>query len=54
MDIRLTKRDKHYIEGTEDVYAIMQRILLRENKVDQEKEQRCDRSSHSSRSDFKY
>lgn len=38
MDIRLTKRDKHYIEGTEDVYAIMQRILLRENKVDQEKE----------------
>ncbi|MEI7222896.1 JAB domain-containing protein, partial [Pectobacterium carotovorum] len=38
MEIRLGKNDKRYIEGTIDVYSIMQRILLRENKIDQEKE----------------
>ncbi|WP_434778937.1 JAB domain-containing protein [Neisseria sp. Ec49-e6-T10] len=38
MDIKLAKNDKRYIEGTDDVYGIMQRILLRENKIDQEKE----------------
>ncbi len=38
MDIKLTKHDKRYIEGTDDVYSIMQRVLLRDNKIDQEKE----------------
>lgn len=38
MDIRLGKNDKRYIEGTDDVFSIMQRILLRENKIDIEKE----------------
>ncbi|WP_051916679.1 MULTISPECIES: JAB domain-containing protein [unclassified Serratia (in: enterobacteria)] len=38
MEIRLGKNDKRTIEGTNDVYGIMQRILLRENKIDQEKE----------------
>lgn len=38
MAIKLNKSDKRYIENTEDVYNIMQRILLRENKIDQEKE----------------
>ena len=38
MDIKLAKHDKRYIEGTDDVYSIMQRVLLRENKIDQEKE----------------
>ncbi|WP_294964887.1 JAB domain-containing protein [uncultured Gilliamella sp.] len=38
MDIKLAKHDKRYIEGTDDVYNIMQRVLLRENKIDQEKE----------------
>lgn len=38
MDIKLTKHDKRYIESTDDVYSIMQRVLLRENKIDQEKE----------------
>ncbi|WP_281349351.1 hypothetical protein [Paraburkholderia hayleyella] len=37
MEIRLGKDDKRYIEDTKDVYGIMQRILLRENKIDQEK-----------------
>ncbi len=34
MDIKLTKHD----EGTDDVYSIMQRVLLRDNQIDQEKE----------------
>ncbi len=38
MDIKLTKHEKRYIESTNDVYAIMQRVLLRENKIDKEKE----------------
>lgn len=38
MDIKLGKNDKRYIEGAEDVYEIMQRILRRENKIDREKE----------------
>jgi DNA repair protein RadC len=38
MDIKLTKHDKRYIESTDDVYSIMQRVLLREDKIDQEKE----------------
>ncbi|MBI0103271.1 JAB domain-containing protein [Gilliamella sp. W8145] len=38
MDIKLAKNDKRYIDGTSDVYNIMQRVLLRENQIDQEKE----------------
>ena len=38
MDIKLTSQDKRYIAGTDDVYKIMQRVLLRENKIDREKE----------------
>lgn len=38
MDIKLSKKDKRYIEGTDDVYSIMQRVLLRDNKIDREKE----------------
>lgn len=38
MDIKLDKYDKRYIDNTADVYSIMQRVLLRENKIDQEKE----------------
>lgn len=38
MDIKLTKHDKRNIKDTDDVYSIMQRVLLRENKIDQEKE----------------
>lgn len=38
MDIKLHKNDKSYIEGADDAYAIMQRVLQRENKIDKEKE----------------
>lgn len=38
MDIKLAKTDKRYIEGTDDVYSIMQRVLLRDNKIDRDKE----------------
>lgn len=38
MDIKLGKNDKRYIEGTDDVYNIMKNVLLRDNKIDQEKE----------------
>ena len=38
MDIKLAKNDKGYIEGTDDVYNIMKNVLLRDNKIDQEKE----------------
>lgn len=38
MDIKLSKNDKRYVEGSDDVYEIMQRILRRENKIDREKE----------------
>lgn len=38
MDIKLRKDDKKLISNSEDVYAIMQRILLRDNKIDREKE----------------
>lgn len=37
MDIKLTKHD----EGTDDVYSIMQRVLLRDNPIDQENEHLC-------------
>ena len=38
MDIKLGKNDKRYVEGSDDVFEIMQRILRRENKIDREKE----------------
>lgn len=38
MHIKLTSKDKRYIDSTDDVFEIMQRILLRENKIDKEKE----------------
>lgn len=38
MDIKLGKNDKRYIEASDDVFSIMQRVLLRENKIDKEKE----------------
>lgn len=38
MEIKLTDRDKKHISNPDDVYGIMQRILLRENKIDREKE----------------
>lgn len=38
MDIKLRKDDKKFISNSDDVYAIMQRILLRDNKIDREKE----------------
>ncbi len=38
MNIKLTNQQKIKIVNPDDVYAIMQKILLRENKIDQEKE----------------
>ncbi|WP_029906772.1 JAB domain-containing protein [Prevotella sp. 10(H)] len=38
MNIKLTERDKIRINDANDLYDIMQRILLRENKIDREKE----------------
>jgi DNA repair protein RadC len=38
MEIRLTDKDKKQITSPDDIYGIMQRILLRENKIDREKE----------------
>ncbi|GKX59692.1 hypothetical protein [Leminorella grimontii] len=38
MDIKLTSQDKKYINNPDDVFGIMQRILLRENNIDIEKE----------------
>ncbi|MCZ6803984.1 MAG: JAB domain-containing protein, partial [Proteobacteria bacterium] len=38
MNIKLTEQEKIKLLNADDVYAIMQKILLRENKIDQEKE----------------
>lgn len=38
MQIRLSKAQKVKIKDTEDVYKIMQRVLLRDNKLSREKE----------------
>lgn len=38
MEIKLTDKDKKLVNHSDDVYDIMQRILLRENKIDREKE----------------
>jgi len=38
MNIKLTDKDKIRVNDPNDLYEIMQRILLRENKIDREKE----------------
>ena len=38
MDIKLTNEDKIKILNSDDIYGIMQRILLREDKIDQDRE----------------
>lgn len=38
MDIKLTSQYKCYIAGTDVVYEIMQRVLIRKNEIDREKE----------------
>lgn len=38
MDIKLTEEEKIKILNSEDIYRIMQKILLRENKIDQNRE----------------
>ena len=38
MNVKITEAQKIKVLNSDDVYAIMQRILLRENKIDQDKE----------------
>jgi DNA repair protein RadC len=38
MDVKLTKEEKIKILNSDDIYGIMQRVLLRENKIDQNRE----------------
>lgn len=38
MDIKLTKEEKIKILNSDDIYGIMQHVLLRENKIDQNRE----------------
>jgi DNA repair protein RadC len=38
MNVNITDKDKIEIGGSRDLYGIMQRILLRENEIDREKE----------------
>ena len=38
MDVHLTEEERIRILNSEDLYGIMQRILLRENKIDQDRE----------------
>lgn len=38
MNIRLKKEEQIKILGSDDIYAIMQKILLRENKIDRNRE----------------
>ena len=38
MNVKLTDKDKIRIDDPDDIYAIMQRILLREDKIDRDKE----------------
>lgn len=38
MDIKLTESEKIKILNSDDIYGIMQKILLRENKIDQNRE----------------
>ncbi len=38
MDIKLTEEEKIKILNSDDIYGIMQKVLLRENKIDQNRE----------------
>jgi DNA repair protein RadC len=38
MDVKLTKEERIKILNSDDIYEIMQKILLRENKIDQNRE----------------
>ena len=38
MDVKLTEEEKIKILNSDDIYGIMQRVLLRENKIDQNRE----------------
>eukprot|EP01090_Pellita_catalonica_P019836 TRINITY_DN6863_c0_g1_i1.p1 TRINITY_DN6863_c0_g1~~TRINITY_DN6863_c0_g1_i1.p1 ORF type:complete len:130 (-),score=5.73 TRINITY_DN6863_c0_g1_i1:2-391(-) len=38
MDIKLTEQEKIKILNSDDIYGIMQKILLRESKIDQNRE----------------
>jgi hypothetical protein len=38
MDIQLTEAEKIKILTSDDIYSIMQKILLREQKIDQDRE----------------
>jgi len=38
MDIKLTEKEKIKVLNSEDIYGIMQKVLLRENKIDQNRE----------------
>ncbi|WP_127956830.1 JAB domain-containing protein [Serratia microhaemolytica] len=38
MEIKLTDKDKKQLASPQDIYQIMQRILLRENQIDRERE----------------
>ncbi|MFD1261339.1 JAB domain-containing protein [Entomomonas asaccharolytica] len=38
MNIKLTDKEKIKVNDPDDLFAIMQRILLRDNKIDQDKE----------------
>jgi len=38
MDIKITEREKIRIINSDDIFAIMRKVLLRENKIDREKE----------------
>ena len=38
MDIKITKKDKIRILNSDTLYKIMQRILMRENEIDRDRE----------------
>ena len=38
MNVKLTEADKIKILNSDDLFSIMQRILLRENKIDRDRE----------------
>lgn len=38
MNVKLTKEQKVKVLNSDDIYMIMQQILLRENKIDRNKE----------------
>nr|VFK24045.1 MAG: hypothetical protein BECKMB1821G_GA0114241_100713 [Candidatus Kentron sp. MB]VFK34109.1 MAG: hypothetical protein BECKMB1821I_GA0114274_10618 [Candidatus Kentron sp. MB]VFK76743.1 MAG: hypothetical protein BECKMB1821H_GA0114242_10728 [Candidatus Kentron sp. MB] len=38
VNIRLTEQERIRVMNSEDLFAIMQKVLLRENKIDRDKE----------------